>query len=774
MHVRSPKPVLLILVAAAVCAPARTARSAEKAWWNEQWSYRLVLRVPPPQLRAEINTARLNLAEQSALCHNQGQDVRVVDGNGALVPHAVEVRDGASLDVKFLVAGPGTVFHVYYGRPEAPAVEHSWQESLGGLTLETRPFPPYPFGRNRGYGVNSADEIPALVLTHGEKFDRQPWGQINDLENPFGRNDLYIGIYAGALYCPEDGIYTFATNSDDASAFYIGAATAPLCKRNAGTPSQEWKDERNRQAVGTIELRRGVYRIRYYHVENTGAQLARLGWQTPSADSIVTVPQGAFVQHLPAEVQGRQKLAQELNPFFVSRHLYNLVVNSDEFTFPYHHFDGRHAESPPAARLSYHWDFGDGHTATGPSVDHEFPDMATREVTLTIEDDQGRVAQIVRPVPHPSGPARHMTLHTEVEVEQEPAIVRAGDKVAVSVFLKNAGPVGRPVLLETVAERPGAPKTMRLLETDGIESLEPTAEEDGRWLRISKELLAPEGDLHVTFRMLMHGRAVVEKGLAVLSTDGPLGELSQDQSHNLRDREGRLVVLKLADLILEEAAPRRLWDSRTGVVRVVVFDEQLAGPGADSQQASYVNVLSRALNATYGGLRFGVERAPIHLGEEFPLTGRFIETCRYAVRVKPNVVILVCQPESVVNSAPLDIFETYMVAATDQVLSQTSAHVVIVTPPPLPGHPELSRDYARVAKKTGLRKGLAVADVYSRFMLTPNWRDLFKAPGSERRSYFLYPNADGQTLVAHEILMAIENKLGSDLAAGARQMALME
>ena len=52
-------------------------------------------------------------------------------------------------------------------------------------------------------------------------------------------------------------------------------------------------------------------------------------------------------------------------------------------------------------------------------------------------------------------------------------------------------------------------------------------------------------------------------------------------------------------------------------------------------------------------------------------------------------------------------------AALDQVLSLTRAHVIIVSPPPLPGRPELARTYARIAKRTGLRKGLPVADLVS-------------------------------------------------------------
>ena len=135
-------------------------------------------------------------------------------------------------------------------------------------------------------------------------------------------------------------------------------------------------------------------------------------------------------------------------------------------------------------------------------------------------------------------------------------------------------------------------------------------------------------------------------------------------------------------------------------------------------------------------------------------------------------MILVCQPESVVNPVPPEAFETYLVASIDQILSQTSAHVVVVTPPPLPGRPELARGYARIAKKTGLRKGVVVADLYSRFMLTAGWRDLFKAEEGDQPSYLLYPNKQGQLQVSQEILTSIVAQLHDELSACVRKVSL--
>ena len=42
-------------------------------------------------------------------------------------------------------------------------------------------------------------------------------GCIDQTENPLGRNTWFLALYQGPLLVPSDGVYTFASNSDDAS-----------------------------------------------------------------------------------------------------------------------------------------------------------------------------------------------------------------------------------------------------------------------------------------------------------------------------------------------------------------------------------------------------------------------------------------------------------------------------------------------------------------------------------------------------------------------------
>lgn len=69
-------------------------------------------------------------------------------------------------------------------------------------------------------------------------------------------------------------------------------------------------------------------------------------------------------------------------------------------------FDGSPSFDPDGIIQSYEWNFGDGTTATGAQVTHEFPNAGTFAVTLTVEDDQGETTSETRPVgvQEPSGP----------------------------------------------------------------------------------------------------------------------------------------------------------------------------------------------------------------------------------------------------------------------------------------------------------------------------------------------------------------------------------
>jgi PKD repeat protein len=61
-------------------------------------------------------------------------------------------------------------------------------------------------------------------------------------------------------------------------------------------------------------------------------------------------------------------------------------------------FDGTDSSDPDGSVVSYAWDFGDGGTATGSTPNHDFVTSGTRDVTLTVTDDEGTTGSVVIPV----------------------------------------------------------------------------------------------------------------------------------------------------------------------------------------------------------------------------------------------------------------------------------------------------------------------------------------------------------------------------------------
>jgi PKD repeat protein len=61
-------------------------------------------------------------------------------------------------------------------------------------------------------------------------------------------------------------------------------------------------------------------------------------------------------------------------------------------------FDGSDSSDPDGTVVSYAWDFGDGGTATGVTAGHDFVTSGTRDVTLTVTDDEGTQGSLVVPV----------------------------------------------------------------------------------------------------------------------------------------------------------------------------------------------------------------------------------------------------------------------------------------------------------------------------------------------------------------------------------------
>jgi hypothetical protein len=580
---------------------------------------------------------------------------------------------------------------------------------------------------------------------------------------------MYISVYEGTIFCPETGDYLFAINADDLAVLSLPGVVDFLCWRNPGVPGATWEDPANPQAVRRISLKKGVYRISYLHGENAGAQLAKLGWRLPSSDGIEMVPPEAFARYLPVDVLGRQERDEAFSPFFVAEHLYNLRVNGVGAGFPVIRLRACPMPGADQDGAKCVWDLGDGTTAEGPEVRHEFPAVRPYQVTLRTTNAAGRAASVTRPVTAPALPAREMTVDLQLEV-LTPVIPHAS-ALALNVRVTAQGGAGRVFQLASHSEGSSA---------DGLpgEQVRDVPLEPGGELMMAEwsdmRLVRPgEGkETRVVLSVSLHGVAVAREEVAVLGTNGVLSGLHLDRAQALRTRDGALAAVRLMRSGQLPEAPRQIAAPRPGTVRLLVFDDMLAGPPGGSAEEGFPEALAAMLKARYPALDFALSRSAVETGQEPSPLERFLHLLDVLGSARPTLVLLVCQPASVVNGAPLEDFRRCLTASVDQIQARTRAEVVVVTPPPTPGNPGASRPYARAAKQVGLQKDVPVVDLYSRFILTDGWEDLFRRDGAQAPAFLLYPNSRGQVLVARELYDTIVAGFHDELSGAARQESI--
>jgi hypothetical protein len=158
--------------------------------------------------------------------------------------------------------------------------------------------------------------------------------QIDQLENPLGDNENFLALYQGPLLAPSDGLYEFASNSDDASYVMIDGQEVVPWTGGRGMDMPNRPMANSWRSRGQIRLKRGVHWVEYGHRQNRGACLARLGWRPPPSTlegsgwampfdeggdiGFQVVPEWAFDGILPSQVdvQFKGRTVASLVPSF--------------------------------------------------------------------------------------------------------------------------------------------------------------------------------------------------------------------------------------------------------------------------------------------------------------------------------------------------------------------------------------------------------------------------------------------------------------------------
>ncbi|MFL5742649.1 MAG: fibronectin type III domain-containing protein [Flavisolibacter sp.] len=105
-------------------------------------------------------------------------------------------------------------------------------------------------------------------------------------------------LWEGYILIPEDGNYTFATNSDDGSKLYLGAKDAigsPYSFSAVATVNNDGNHGATTAFSSQVFLLKGIYPIAVAYYQGVGGFTIGISWKTPSSGgNFVTIPNSAF------------------------------------------------------------------------------------------------------------------------------------------------------------------------------------------------------------------------------------------------------------------------------------------------------------------------------------------------------------------------------------------------------------------------------------------------------------------------------------------------
>lgn len=698
-------------------------------WWNPAWKYRQSLRISTPDKTNRINTA-LAVVDTLGKCAKNGMDIRVVDAQNRPLPYHVVGEENGVVRVQFQVVD-GTVrdYWVYYGNGSAPAGESPWDKRIGQLVMTVWR---YPSRRPPG----SWQEMLAVYekVKSTEKLGSGPREWINDRENPFGENDYYLAEYNGEIFCPEDGAYGFATNSDDASFLLVNDSLVAAWPEGH-EESRRWDHN------GTLQLERGIHRVRYFLVEIEGGQLARAGWKPPSEKYYATIPKDAYVQELRTEVVALEEYDKHISCFFSAAHAQSLRFNTDERDFVTMRFTDCSTSSLGSLKY-WEWDFGDGAISTEQTPRHEYLQAGQYKVTLKAKDSLGYEAACTRAIKVVGQDPERITVRFDVERNRN--IVTPVEPIQLSLRFRSSSEEKLPLTLDArVEDKDGA-----LLDL----SHDAMSLEEDKWFTLKKSY--PPRPIRHTLRFSLRYRDVPLLQETVHVIPAPELRTRLKIAHNgLVDDDGNEVILLTVESVAQ--SDRWLLHSKLrgdGPLKIVVFDDSL-GPTTPGKNAYFDQL--KAMLSDGGRRTVEVKLAGQTQGAaEFPL---YVRLCDFPVDVvgaEPDVIIIVCSITDVLNYVPIDMYKRYLSALIDQALSKPKTALVLVCPPPLVVKPDLSRDYAYVTLQMGQLKKIPVVNLFSAFSnMGESWRKLFQDEEYQEDPVFcLYPNGEGQRIIAEKIL----------------------
>ncbi len=388
---RAGRLAALLAVLAAVLLPAGTSTlDAADAWHLDGWSARAILTIAKPLADASVDSASVRVVHQGR-AKPDGSDFRVRDAAGKTVPFQLTWHDNDGYSLLTFRSGKpaaGAKFFVYFGNPKAarPAEMVTAEVRLGagppkGAWVPRQGLVFATIKRPEGDNPKTVADFQQLMAASTESYGARYQQRISDGHNPFGPSDLYISFYKGWIRIPKDGTYRFCTASNEASFSFLD-----------GKPLIHWpgRHTSERGARGEfnqkVELKAGLHYLEYYHEEVLLKQVAFLGWSPPGSQKghYAAIPGNLYPLPHSAAVTGYDSVDGPLVTFVPA---YIDTIWPD----PGVRARGQYTRVRLAVEVPgsfpkgtvFGWDFGDGQSAEGASVDHLYLSMGRFQAKLT-------------------------------------------------------------------------------------------------------------------------------------------------------------------------------------------------------------------------------------------------------------------------------------------------------------------------------------------------------------------------------------------------------
>lgn len=347
----------------AFCTSVGSPSFAHAAWFDAAWPFRREINVNWEAEKSQGHELGLAQVYTAGRHKEDGSDVRVAAEDGRQLPSRVlGVGPGDQVRIVFALTKGQRRYYVYFGNPN-PAPKPRGTDDVNyhaGLLMEMRSFPGGPAdnpAQLQGAFDRSKRTIGLTMLP-----------TLFTGRNPFGDHPNWVSKLSGSLYAPLDGEYVIAVAAKDRGALLIDGTATVFCPHLVGDTRFNAK----------VTLKKGRHDLVFYHANLGGEGMVSVVWKKPDSQKFELIPRegfGALYRAVPGPLEeNRKTLTADFKAEFLGEAFF-----ANHYAFRYRFTANLPRTQPP----KYDWDFGDGQTAQGNSVEHVYLVEGNYPVKLT-------------------------------------------------------------------------------------------------------------------------------------------------------------------------------------------------------------------------------------------------------------------------------------------------------------------------------------------------------------------------------------------------------